>query len=243
MRIQRIVNIKTLTMILLFCAFTIKLQSQNNYSEKALTGRGDLQLIGDRVKLQPEVYEAFEKMRLAALKDSVHIEIASGYRSFKRQQLIWNEKYKKFINRGLSPNQSIKKILDYSTFPGTSRHHWGTDIDIYDGSVKAPKNVLNEINFNDGGVYERLKNWMDENSEKYGFSLVYTNNGHRKGIKYEPWHYSYKALSKNMLAEFLSIDFQKFIKTIDLLGKNEFELNYLELYFEEQIKDINPAFK
>ena len=27
---------------------------------------------------------------------------------------------------------AIDKIIEYSTLPGTSRHHWGTDIDIID---------------------------------------------------------------------------------------------------------------
>ena len=32
----------------------------------------------------------------------------------------------------LEPTQAINEIIRFSTIPGTSRHHWGTEIDIID---------------------------------------------------------------------------------------------------------------
>ena len=34
----------------------------------------------------------------------------------------------------LEPKKAISEIIRFSTVPGTSRHHWGTDIDIIDGN-------------------------------------------------------------------------------------------------------------
>jgi LAS superfamily LD-carboxypeptidase LdcB len=214
--------------------------SQNQYSLNALTGRGDLALVGDNFKLQKEVFEAFNIMKEAALMDGVNIEIVSAYRSFKRQKNIWNRKYDKFISKGLSPNSAIAKIIEYSTLPGTSRHHWGTDIDIMEGSVKTPNQILIESNYSENEIYGKLKKWMDANSEKFGFYLVYTHFEGRKGFKYEPWHYSYKPLSKIMLEEFKTIDLIEFYSTLKLKGTEFITKDFLEDYKKENVLDINP---
>lgn len=217
--------------------------SQMNYSELALTGRGDLELVGGNYKLQEEAQIAFVKMKAAARKDGVLIQIVSEYRSFERQLSIWNRKYHKFISYGLSPEEAIKKIIQYSTLPGTSRHHWGTEVDVIDGFIKMPKNVLTESNFSETGVYSKLKKWMNENSEKFGFYLVYTDNPHRKGFKHEPWHYSYKPLSDKLLKEFSEIDLVSFFKTVQLNGIDHISEDFLHQYTEENILDINPVLK
>lgn len=217
--------------------------SQNLYSELALTGRGDLELVGDSYKLQEEVNEAFIKMSSAALKDGISIKIVSAYRSFNAQLNIWNKKYTKYISQGYSPNQAINKIIEYSTLPGTSRHHWGTDIDIIDGAVRRPKNVLLEENFEGTGVFFKLKKWMDENAEKFGFYLVYPDTEGRKGFYYEPWHYSYKPLSKRCLKEFLDKDVSRIYMKNDLKGSAYISKDFLNKYFSENILDINPTLK
>jgi len=153
----------------IICLFSLLGYSQTIYSEDALTGREELNFVGEDIKLQKEVYEAFENMQNAALKEGISIQIVSGYRSFNRQKEIWNAKFKKYTSQGFSEQQSIKKIIEYSTIPGTSRHHWGTDIDIIDNTVDEPKRMLIEENYTYGGIYSNLKTWMDQNSEKYGF--------------------------------------------------------------------------
>ena len=118
------------------CCFLLmlnfKVLSQNQFSPKALTGRGDLALVGSSFKLQKEAFDAFQDMKKAALKEGITIKIVSGYRSFNRQKNIWNRKYNLYISQGLVPNEALQKIIEYSTLPGSSRHHWGTDIDIID---------------------------------------------------------------------------------------------------------------
>jgi LAS superfamily LD-carboxypeptidase LdcB len=88
--------------------------------------------------LLPEAGKAFEEMQKEARKAGIELEIVSAYRSYERQQRIWNRKYTSNAKQGLSPEKNIQKIIEYSTLPGTSRHHWGTDVDLIDGS-KAPK--------------------------------------------------------------------------------------------------------
>jgi LAS superfamily LD-carboxypeptidase LdcB len=220
---------------------SFKVFSQNKFSVKALMGRGDLALVGTSFKLQQEAFDAFQEMKKAALKEGITIKVVSGYRSFNRQKSIWNRKYNLFTSQGLSPNSALEKIIEYSTIPGTSRHHWGTDIDIIDSSVKAPKSLLVEGNFTTNGVYFKLKKWMDSNAENFGFYLVYTNKVDRKGFKYEPWHYTYKPLSKPMLNEYKKIDLVTFFKNLDLNGSEYLTKDFLLKYITENIFDINDC--
>ncbi|UMB60896.1 M15 family metallopeptidase [Lutibacter sp. A80] len=213
--------------------------SQQQFSEKALMGRGDLALEGTSFKLQKETLEAFKKMQKAALKEGINIKIVSGYRSFDRQKSIWNRKYNLYTSQGLTPNEALQKIIEYSTIPGTSRHHWGTDFDIIDAAVKAPKSLLVTSNYEKNGVYAKLKKWMDAHAESYGFYLVYTNNETRKGFKYEPWHYTYKPLSLNMLSEYLKINLLAFYKNINLEGSQYLTKEFIRNYSKNNILDIN----
>jgi LAS superfamily LD-carboxypeptidase LdcB len=217
--------------------------AQCDYSKLALTGSGDLELVGTKVKLHSEAQAAFLKMKKAALKEGVYIKILSGYRSFSTQKNIWNRKYKKYIAAGIPPKKALDKIIEYSTLPGTSRHHWGTEIDIIDYSVKAPEDYLEEKNFTKGGCYEKLKKWMDKNSEKFGFYLTYTNNIHRKGFKYEPWHYSYKPISYSCFNLFLKSNLISMVNTLDIQGKQYLTNEFIMKYYREQIQDINPQLK
>lgn len=227
----------------LFFLSSLHCFSQIHYSEEDLTGRGKLELVGDTYKLQKEASESFINMRKEALKAGISIQIVSSYRSFASQKKIWNRKYKKYILRGLSPEKTIEKIIEYSTIPGTSRHHWGTDIDIIDGAFEIPKNILFEDNYLNEGVYSNLKEWMDANSEKFGFYLVYDKSLSRRGFKYEPWHYSYMPLSKPILEKFLSRDLKKILQKSNLSGSKQFSDKFLEKYYSEQILDINSELK
>lgn len=230
-------------LIFLLLLSRINTFSQANYSELALTGRGDLELVGTQDKLQKEVFEAFKKMQQDALKDSISIEIASAYRSFDRQKKIWNRKYDAYISEGLDPQEAIKKIIAYSTIPGTSRHHWGTDIDLIEEVVKLPERLLTEGNYINNGVFSNFKRWMDKNSEKYGFYLVYDASIDRRGFKYEPWHYSYKKLSHPMLKEFLKIDLIALLQSVNLKGNKYITPVFLKKYTNENVLDINPKLK
>ena len=213
--------------------------SQTKYSELALTGRGELNLVGDTYKLQEEVLEAFIAMQKKAFKEGISIQVVSAYRSFNRQNEIWNRKYKAYMSEGYLPQQAIEKIIEYSTIPGTSRHHWGTDIDIMDNFQKTPQKLLSEGNYNNGGVYANLKIWMDNNAAAFGFYLVYTNVQLRNGFKYEPWHYSYEKLAKPMLKSFLEIDLPDLIQSLNINGKGMLTEEFIDNYLRNNILDIN----
>ena len=130
-------------------------------------------------------------MREAALEEGIEIEIVSAYRSYERQKFIWNRKFYSNAQNGISPKENINKIIEYSTLPGTSRHHWGTDIDIIDSNEKVNGDVLITKLYLKNGPFSKMYKWLTNNSKRFGFHEVYTNNINRKGFLFEPWHYSY----------------------------------------------------
>lgn len=216
--------------------------SQNNgeFSLEMLTGKGNPRLKGSQFQMMDLAFDAFQKMSAEALKSGIRLQVVSGYRDYNRQLQIWNRKYNEFTGQGLSPTVAIDKIVEYSTIPGTSRHHWGTDIDLIDGAVPAPRSVLQEEHFINNGVFCLMKEWMNEHANRFGFYEVYTNHPERKGFKYEPWHFSYKPLSIPMLDAYMKLDVKTMIQNTSLNGRQHLTTQFIEDYINNHILDINP---
>tara|TARA_B100001769_G_scaffold152529_1_gene119594 strand:- start:770 stop:1483 length:714 start_codon:yes stop_codon:yes gene_type:complete len=229
---------------LVIIVFGLNCMNSQNIDYKTLLGIEHSNLVGDSIKLEKNTFIAMEKMRKAALLDGVKIKVVSGFRDFERQKQIWNRKFKKFTTENnLSDLDAIKEIIRFSTIPGTSRHHWGTEIDVIDEDFKNEKNLLISKKYEEGGIFEKLKKWMDNNSQKFGFYLTYDNNINRKGFEYEPWHYSYLPESKRYLKSFLKIDIVEIISKVDIQGKELFNEKFISDYINNNILEINPDLK
>ena len=218
--------------------------SQSTVDLEIIIGKSQSNLVGDSIRLEVNTYKAFKKMEAAAKRDGIYLKIVSAYRGFERQKLIWNNKYEKFTNDfSLEPEKAISEIIRFSTVPGTSRHHWGTDIDIIDGNFPDEENVLVSEKFEKDGLFYKLKNWLDNNSENFGFYLTYTNDKNRKGFEFEPWHYSYKPVSVKYYRALIKTDLKKIIKSLDINGSDYFDESFIDTYIAENIMDINPDLK
>ncbi|MEM7369346.1 MAG: M15 family metallopeptidase [Bacteroidota bacterium] len=152
--------------------------------------------------LRKETLEAFGRMHAAAKADGVTLTIISSTRNFWRQKAIWEAKWtgaRKVGGKNLSvstpdPTQRAKTILLYSSMPGTSRHHWGTDIDI--------NNLTNSYFASGKGLKEYQ--WLTAHGHEYGFCQPYTPKGEDRssGYEEEKWHWSYAPLGKDYLASY-----------------------------------------
>lgn len=191
--------------------------------------------------LLPEVAKAFDRMANAAQKEGILLSVVSSFRSYKDQRRIWNRKYKRFVAQGLSPDEAIKKIITYSTLPGTSRHHWGTDLDLVDAKPLVKGDVLLDSLFTQG-PYRKLNEWLTANSEKFGFYLVYTKDTLRPGFYYEPWHFSYRKLSLPFLEAYQKFHLLDSIaKDSLLLGHQHITPMFKSNYLQQHILGINPC--
>lgn len=139
--------------------------------------------------LRKETYEAFIRMAEAAKADGVNLIIISATRNYFQQKAIWERKW---MAEASIKNEAdrAKKILLFSSMPGTSRHHWGTDMDLND---------LNNEYF-DSGEGLKIYEWLKAHAHEYGFCQPYTSkvNG-RTGYEEERWHWSYTPLSIPLL--------------------------------------------
>ncbi len=142
--------------------------------------------------LRKETYNAFLEMYNAAKKDNVNLLIISGARSFYHQKAIWERKWNKYSS--LPATERAQRILRYSSMPMSSRHHWGTDMDL---------NSLKNAYFTQGQGLKTY-NWLKENASKYGFYQVYDdkNASHRTGYEPEKWHWSYLPLASEVLTQY-----------------------------------------
>ncbi len=155
--------------------------------------------------IHKDCYTAFKEMWAAAQKDGISLVIRSATRNFDYQKGIWERKWTgitKVSGKDLSktigdPKERALKILQYSSMPGSSRHHWGTDLDF---------NAF-ENSYFEKGEGLKIYNWLLENAPKFGFFRPYTEKGTKRphGYEEEKWHWSYEPLSK----EYMSIAKEK----------------------------------
>lgn len=158
--------------------------------------------------LQTETINAFEKMARAAKKENISLYILSATRNFYAQKSIWEAKYNgtrlaegKKLNKEF-PNKTRRSlfILRYSSMPGTSRHHWGSDLDISFRKGNQKGMLTNEIY--EKGEGKKVYQWMQKNARRFGFCQPYQGNpsqrnkNYKLGYQEEKWHWSYMPISK-----------------------------------------------
>lgn len=139
-------------------------------------------------------------MAQAAAKEGVKLTIISATRNFDRQKAIWENKWNGKVRvEGVDlrtvkdPAERAKRILRFSSMPGTSRHHWGTDFDL---------NAL-ENEYFESGEGLRVYRWLQTHAATYGFCQPYTDKATgRSGYEEEKWHWSYVPLSADLLSRY-----------------------------------------
>lgn len=195
-------------------------------------------------KLQATVAPAFLEMQKAAAVDGIDCQIASSYRSFEQQKTIWHkkwlgEKVLRDVNEQILPietlsaEQKLEAILTWSALPGASRHHWGTDFDVYDqqavlASGKALKLVQQEYLDPNGPCYA-LNRWLNQHASQYGFSRPFDH--YVGGVAAEPWHLSFHAISNELSGQFDLAALKLALEQTQLLGLELILIKLEEIYF------------
>jgi LAS superfamily LD-carboxypeptidase LdcB len=226
-------------------------------NELELTGRARthiLQLEDPRCALHREVAKPFLALRAAAAVEGIDLRPYSSFRDFDTQVLIWNRKWRGerplYDQSGrlleyarLSEDQLIDAILGWSALPGASRHHWGSEIDVYDAATVPPdyRVQLQPEEYAPGGPFARLTGWLAENLTRFGFFQPY--NAYRGGVHPEPWHISYAAVSVPALTQLTADLLAEAIASADLLGKEQVLARVASLHarYVANITDIGSS--
>lgn len=152
--------------------------------------------------LRKETVAAFKEMAAAAQKEGIALRVISATRNFQHQKQIWDAKWtgatlvggKNLAKTEPDAAKRALQILTYSSMPGTSRHHWGTDFDI---------NSLSPAFFSKGAG-KKAYDWLTAHAADYGFAQPYTA-GRNKGYNEEKWHWSYTPLSRAMTQNYAQL--------------------------------------
>lgn len=134
---------------------------------------GDAKL--EKSLMRVEAAEALEKMFVDARNDGIELAAVSGYRSYGRQETLFNAEVNKV---------GEEKALQAVARPGSSEHQTGLTMDI--------SSKTNNFNLNEqfGSTKEGV--WLAHNAHKYGFILRYPRGKEGiTGYMYEPWHFRY----------------------------------------------------
>jgi LAS superfamily LD-carboxypeptidase LdcB len=149
-----------------------------------------------QIFLKREALDSFELMWNSARDEGIELTILSAARNWTYQRGIWNRKWNGTRYAEFEGRERAIEILKYSSMPGSSRHHWGTDVDL---------NAFENEWFESDAVGISTYAWLRQHAHKFGFHQVYGDqtNG-RTGYREEKWHWSYLPLAMPLLDCYLA---------------------------------------
>lgn len=183
------------------------------YDWQSLTGQqpeADLAITPhEGIRLHPEVTGHLDTLRLAAEAAGFGLRIASGFRSFDRQKMIWNAKaggQRPVMDSAgcpldlslLTDDEKLFALLRWSAIPGCSRHHWGSDMDIYDArAIPADYTVqLTPAEVTGAGPFTAMHDWLDSQLAKPDAVFFRPYDRDTGGIAPERWHLSCRPVAQ-----------------------------------------------
>lgn len=198
-----------------------------------LTGRSRthiLQLEAPRSALHRDVVEPFLALRAAAAADGFDVAVSSSFRDFEAQRRIWNSKFRgerdlldengvAIDPTGLDDEQRVDHILRWSALPGASRHHWGTEVDLYDAAAMPAGYRLQLVpaEFAPDGMFGAFADWLARHALRHGFYRPYAT--FLGGVRPEPWHWSHVEVSARAMEALTWQIIAEAIAGADLDGK------------------------
>lgn len=200
-----------------------------------------------------DVVDPFRSLQAAAREAGFDLRVLSGFRGFERQLSIWNRKAagelpvldsdSRPLDPGaLSDTELAFAILRWSALPGGSRHHWGTDFDIYDAAACPPGYEVELIpaEVERGGMFAPMHEWLDgriAQDAAWGFFRPYDRD--RGGVAPERWHLSHgptAAVFQDRLTPSLLRDA---LGNADLRLRDTV-LDHLDEIFDRFVMNVNP---
>ncbi|WP_298734426.1 DUF4157 domain-containing protein [uncultured Chitinophaga sp.] len=147
---------------------------------------------------------------------------------------------------GSTSKERLDIILKFSALPGTSRHHWGTEVDLNSVEVADWKPGKKDS-------LADLDTWLQANAPKVGLIQSYTA-GRKGGYSEEPWHYSYAPIAEGLRKRYnrevkldddvrnkIKTEFEKRAKAIGETLPADFESALVAIDVGALVNDIGPG--
>jgi LAS superfamily LD-carboxypeptidase LdcB len=219
---------------------------------KALTGQtrnhlAEVTTLHQTLLAEQKVHADLIALVNAAETAGFQLSVASGFRDFSRQLLIWNNKFtgkrpilssegQPLDVAGLSDTEKLFAILRWSALPGASRHHWGTDFDIYAANLLPADTSLQLEPWEYlTGHQAEFYFWLRENLPYYGFFFAYAKD--LAGVAPEPWHISHIQRSQAYMACTTPKIIKSVVRAASLSGKHTV-LEQFETIYTQYITNI-----
>lgn len=134
------------------------------------------------MQVTPDTLEAYERMYADALEATgQRIYVLSAYRSYQKQQSLFDEDVASFRAQGYSLEAARIEAGRTTQLPGCSEHQLGYTMDI-GGDYSITNDFANS----------KLGKWVTAHAHEYGFILRYpADKVAETGIDYEAWHFRY----------------------------------------------------
>jgi LAS superfamily LD-carboxypeptidase LdcB len=219
-------------------------------TEAHLCAAADAERLG--VRVHREVVEPFRALQAAAREAGFDLRILSGFRSFEDQSSIWNRKVtgrRAVLDSHAVPldiarltsEELVFAILRWSALPGASRHHWGTDLDVYDRAAQPDGYEIELIpaEVDPGGMFGPLHAWLDERiaaGTAFGFFRPYDRD--RGGVAPERWHLSHGPVADACLRRLTVEVLRDTVATADLQLR-DVVLAHLDRIYERYVVNVN----
>lgn len=202
----------------------------------------------DGFSLHTATVSPFTALCEAAKTSGIDIRIASSFRSYQRQTAIWQAKItgartvfdpagKAVDVTKLAGMAKLDAVLLYSALPGASRHHWGTEVDIYDAAAVPDdyKPRLMPEEYSATGPFWGMRQWLQKHAADFGFFQPYQI--YQGGVAAEPWHLSYRPVAEQYLTHFSALTLRQCI-TLHPLTEQELVLEHLDTIFARYVTNI-----
>lgn len=185
------------------------------------------------------IVDAFQR---DAQKNGFRLAIASGYRSFDQQLAIWNakaeglrpllDKDENILNHStLSATELMWAILQWSALPGASRHHWGTDFDIYEADLCAGYQLqLTIAETQSGGILAPFYHWLDGYLASQTHGLFRPFRAGAGSVAAEPWHISVAPIAHEFESAMSKDILQQQVEAADIALKPQILSHLDEIY-------------
>ncbi len=199
-------------------------------------------------KVHPQIIPALTALTQKAADTGFDMRIASGFRSFERQLLIWNNKSyglrpvldqseRPIDLNSLGDDEKVFAILQWSALPGASRHHWGTDIDVYDAS-RMPVDYQLQLTLEEtqgDGCCAAFHSWLTQELQQPAQDFFRPYIAGVGSISPEPWHLSYAPLARLFATQLTEDILRKKIQETDIALKDSILKNLSDI-FNQYIK-------
>lgn len=202
-------------------------------------------------KVHQDLINPLRALEAEARNAGFQFQVVSAFRNFQKQIDIWNAKTEGKLpvldehgvplsTQKLASHELMEAILKWSALPGTSRHHWGTDLDVIDGAGLKPGERVRLVpeEFSGNGPFAAFHLWLDQHLSRFGFFRPYRTD--RGGVSPERWHISYAPLAEKFLESLTEDMVAQALEKSTLILKKE-ALENLGSIFQNYVKNIDPV--